>query len=151
MEEIIMVNIKKKKGWLSLYSTTSAAVFSVESCMIVIMILLGGINPLCASSYLQIMDMVDKNTNMSSKTDINNTGRYTNANNTQDWKDPENNLRIQFIYLPEYPLAGNITKLIFQFIYDFALGITINLRSTTLPSDSCPASHFFERCCDYDG
>jgi hypothetical protein len=139
MEEIIMVNIKKKKGWLSLYSTTSAAVFSVESCMIVIMILLGGINPLCASSYLQITDMVDKNTNMSSKTDINNTGRYTNANNTQDWKDPENNLRIHFIYLPEYPLAGNITKLIFHvqnlqtgnYLKNLVASITITNNLTT--------------------
>ena len=88
--------------------------FSVGSCMIIIMILLGGINALCASSYLQITDMVDKNMNMSSKADINNTGQYTNANNTQDWKDPENNLRIHFTYLPEYPLTGNITKLIFH-------------------------------------
>jgi hypothetical protein len=44
MLKIMMANIKKK-GWLSLSSTTSAAVFSVGSCMIVIMILLGGINP----------------------------------------------------------------------------------------------------------
>jgi ribosomal protein S18 acetylase RimI-like enzyme len=40
----------------------------VGSCAIII-ILLGGINPLCASSYLQITDTVDKNMNMSSKTD----------------------------------------------------------------------------------
>src|SRR5215813_14022433 len=92
MLKIMMADIKKK-GWLSLSLTTSAAVFSVRSCMIVIMILVGGINPLSASSYLQITEMVDKNMNMSSKTDINNTGQYTNANNTQDWKDPENNLR----------------------------------------------------------
>jgi len=46
MLKIMMADIKKK-GWLSLSLTTSAAVFSVGSCMIVIMILLGGINPLC--------------------------------------------------------------------------------------------------------
>ena len=142
MLKIMMANIKKK-GWLSLSLTTSAAVFSVGSCMIVIMILVGGINPLCASSYLQITEMVDKNMNMSSKTDISNTGQYTNANNTQDWKDPENNLRIHFAYLPEYPLAGNITKLIFHvqnlqtgnFLKNLVAGITITNNLTTAKID----------------
>ena len=142
MLKIMMANIKKK-GWLSLSLTTSAAVFSVGSCMIVIMILVGGINPLCASSYLQITEMVDKNMNMSSKTDISNTGQYTNANNTQDWKDPENNLRIHFAYLPEYPLAGNITKLIFHvqnlqtgnYLKNLVAGITITNNLTTAKID----------------
>jgi hypothetical protein len=49
-----------------------------------------------------------------SKTSINDIGLHINANNIQDWNDTENNLKIQFIYLPEYPLAGNITKLIFH-------------------------------------
>jgi hypothetical protein len=51
---------------------------------------------------------------MVSKTSLNNSDQYTNANNTQDWRDPENNLIIHFTYLPEYPLPGNITKLIFH-------------------------------------
>jgi len=142
MLKIMMANIKKK-GWLSLSSTTSAAVFSIGSCVTVILILLGGINPLCASSYLQITDMVDKNMNMSSKTGINNTGQYTNANNTQDWKDPENNLRIHFTYLPEYPLAGNITKLIFHvqnlqtgnYLKNLVASITITNNLTTAKID----------------
>jgi hypothetical protein len=137
MVEITIVNIKKII-WLSLSSITSVAVFSVGSCMIVIM--LGGINPLCASSYLQI---TDKNMNMSSKTDINNTGQYTNANNTQDWKDPENNLRIHFTYLPEYPLAGNITKLIFNvqnlqtgnYLKNLVARITVTNNLTTAKID----------------
>jgi hypothetical protein len=46
---------------------------------------------------------------------VNNTnGQYTNANNTQEWIDQENNLKIHFMYLPEYPLAGNITHLLFD-------------------------------------
>ena len=142
MLKVMMANIKKK-GWLSLSLTTSAAVFSVGSCMIVIMILVGGINPLCASSYLQITEMVDKNMNMSSKTDINNTGQYTNANNTQDWKDPENNLRIHLTYLPEYPLAGNTTKLIFHvqnlqtgnYLKNLVASITITNNLTTAKID----------------
>ncbi len=137
----MMANIKKN-GWLSSSSPTSHAVFSVGSCMIVIMILLGGINPLFASSYLHIVDMVDKN--MSSKTGINtNTGQYTNANNTQDWKDPENNLKIHFTYLPEYPLAGNITKLIFHvqnlqtgnYLKNLVAGISITNNLTTAKID----------------
>ena len=141
MLKIMMANIKKK-GWLSLSLTTSV-VFSVGICMIVIMILVGGINLLCASFYLQITEMVDKNMNMSSKTDISNTGQYTNANNTQDWKDPENNLRIHFAYLPEYPLAGNITKLIFHvqnlqtgnYLKNLVAGITITNNLTTAKID----------------
>jgi hypothetical protein len=76
--------------------------------MITIMILLGVINPLFASSSLQNQGMMDKNMSTSSK-----IGQYTNANNTQDWEDHENNVKIHFTYLPEYPLPGNATKLIF--------------------------------------
>src|ERR1700752_4447396 len=105
-----------KKGLLSLSSTstTAAAVLFVASCMMItIMILLGGINLLFASS-LQMLGMTDKNMNAPYKTSINNTCQYTNANNTEDWKDPENNVKIRFTYLPEYPLPGNITTLIFH-------------------------------------
>src|SRR5438093_307963 len=116
MEEILRVRTKKK-GWLFLSltftTTTSAAVLFVGSCMIITIILLGGINPLFASPSLQILGIVDKNTNphMVSKMGFNNSDQYTNANNTQDWKDPENNLIIHFTYLPEYPLPGNFTNI----------------------------------------
>jgi hypothetical protein len=106
MVEIMMVNTKKK-GWLSLSSTTAV--------MLATIILLGGIKPLFAFSSLQMPGMMDENMNLSSKTCINNIGQYTNANNTQDWKDPENNVKIHFTYLPEYPLPENITKLIFMY------------------------------------
>ena len=54
-------------------------------------------------------------TNNNTRIKINNTnGQYTNANNTQEWIDQENNIKIHFMYLPEYPLAGNITRLIFD-------------------------------------
>lgn len=80
---------------------------------------------------------------LSSNTDINNTGQYTNANNTLDWKDPENNLRIHFTYLPEYPLAGNITKLVFHvqnlqtgnYLKNLVAGITITNNMTIAKID----------------
>jgi hypothetical protein len=76
--------------------------------MITIMILLGVINLLFASSSLQMLGTTDKNMNVQYKTGINNTGQYTNANNTEDWKDPENNVKIHFTYLPEYPLPASL-------------------------------------------
>ncbi|MGB7952509.1 MAG: hypothetical protein WCF23_00895 [Candidatus Nitrosopolaris sp.] len=55
------------------------------------------------------------NNNNGSKISVNQTnGQYSNANNTQEWRDPEKNLKIHFMYLPEYPLAGNITLLKFD-------------------------------------
>ena len=55
------------------------------------------------------------NNNNGSKISVNKTnGQYSNANNTQVWRDPEKNLKIHFMYLPEYPLAGNITLLKFD-------------------------------------
>jgi hypothetical protein len=55
------------------------------------------------------------NNNNASKISVNKTnGQYSNANNTQEWMDPEKNLKIHFMYLPEYPLAGNITLLKFD-------------------------------------
>lgn len=136
---------RTKKGWLSLSSTstTAAAVLFVASCMMItIMILLGGINPLFASS-LQMLGMTDKNMNAPYKTSINNTGQYTNANNTEDWKDPENNVKIHFTYLPEYPLPGNITTLIFHvqnlqtgsYLKNLVAGITITNNLTTAKID----------------
>jgi hypothetical protein len=111
---IVMLEImgmQRKKGWPTLSSATSAApVLCVASCIMTTIILVGCINLLFAFSSLQIPGIMDKNMNTSSKTGINNTGQYTNANNTQDWKDPENNVRIHFAYLPEYPLPDNITK-----------------------------------------
>jgi hypothetical protein len=142
MVEIMMVNTKKR-GCLSLSSTTSAMMLSVGSYMIITIILLGGIKPLFASSSLQMPGMVDKNINLSSKTGINNTGQYTNANDTQDWKDPENNVKIHFTYLPEYPLPENITKLIFHvqslqtgsYLKNLVAGITITNNLTTAKID----------------
>ena len=136
---------RTKKGWLSLSSTstTAAAVLFVASCMMItIMILLGGINPLFASS-LQMLGMTDKNMIASYKTSINYTGQYTNANNTEDWKDPENNVKIHFTYLPEYPLPGNITTLIFHvqnlqtgsYLKNLVAGITITNNLTTAKID----------------
>ena len=65
MEEISKVRTKKR-GWLSLSSTfttiTSPTVLFVGSYMIII-ILLGGNNPLFASPSLPITSIVDKNTN----------------------------------------------------------------------------------------
>ncbi len=137
-----MVNTKNR-GWLSLSSTTSAMMLSVGSCMIISIILLGGINPLFASSSLQMPGMLYKNMNLSSKTGINNTGQYTNANNTQDWKDSENNIKIHFTYLPEYPLPGNTTKLIFHvqnlqtgsYLKNLVTAITITNNLTTAKND----------------
>ena len=137
---------RTKKGWLSLSSTstTSAAVLFVASCMMItIMILLGGINLVFASSSLQMLGMTDKNMNVQYKTGINNTGQYTNANNTEDWKDPENNVKIHFTYLPEYPLPGNITTLIFyvqnlqtgSYLKNLVAGITITNNLTTAKID----------------
>ncbi|MGA9152419.1 MAG: hypothetical protein WBZ36_17730 [Candidatus Nitrosopolaris sp.] len=137
---------RTKKGWLSLSSTctTSAAVLFVASCMMItIMILLGGINQLFASSSLQMLGMTHKNMNAPYKTGINNTGQYTNANNTEDWKDPENNVKIHFTYLPEYPLPGNITTLIFHVqnlqtgsnLKNLVAGITITNNLTTAKID----------------
>jgi hypothetical protein len=113
--------------------------------MIITIILLGGINQLFASPSLQIPGIVDKNTNphMVSKTSLNNSDQYTNANNTQDWRDPENNLIIHFTYLPEYPLPGNITKLIFHvqnlqtgsYLKNLVGGITITNNMTTARID----------------
>jgi hypothetical protein len=85
----------------------------------------------------------NNNRDSASKTSINNTGQYTNANNTQDWKDPENNLKIHFTYLPEYPLAGNITKLIFHvqslqtgsYLKNLVASITITNNLTTAKID----------------
>jgi hypothetical protein len=142
MVEIMMVNTKKR-GCLSLSSTTSAMMLSVGSYMIITIILLGGIKPLFASSSLQMPGMVDKNINLSSKTGINNTGQYTNANDTQDWKDPENNVKIHFTYLPEYPLPENITKLIFHvqslqtgsYLKNLVASITITNNLTTAKID----------------
>jgi hypothetical protein len=117
---------------------------SVASCpTITILILLGGINPLFASSSVQILDMMDKNMNTSSKAGINNTGQYTNANNTQDWEDHENNVTIHFTYLPEYPLTGNSTKLLFyvqnlqtgSYLKNLVAGITITNNMTTARID----------------
>jgi hypothetical protein len=109
--------------------------------MIITIILLGSINQLFASISLLIPGIVDKNTNphMVFKTGFNNSDQYTNANNTQNWKDPENNLIIHFTYLPEYPLAGNITKLIFHvqnlqtgsYLKKLVAGITITNNMTT--------------------
>ncbi|MGB6530424.1 MAG: hypothetical protein WBF33_20155 [Candidatus Nitrosopolaris sp.] len=74
----------------------------------------------------------------------NNTdGQYTNANNTQNWIDPDNNLKIHFVYLPEYPLAGNTTQLIFHVqslqtgsnLKDLTEGITITNNLTTAKID----------------
>ncbi|MFZ0510180.1 MAG: hypothetical protein WAM14_01125 [Candidatus Nitrosopolaris sp.] len=86
----------------------------------------------------------NNNIDSGSKTSINNTdGQYTNANNTQDWTDPENNLKIHFIYLPEYPLADNITQLIFHveslqtgsYLKNLIAGITITNNLTTAKID----------------
>jgi hypothetical protein len=109
--------------------------------MIITIILLGSINQLFASPSPLIPGIVDKNTNphMVFKTGFNNSDQYTNANNTQNWKDPENNLIIHFTYLPEYPLAGNITKLIFHvqnlqtgsYLKKLVVGITITNNMTT--------------------
>jgi len=87
--------------------------------------------------------MTDKNMNVPYKTGINNTGQYTNANNTEDWKDPENNVKIHFTYLPEYPLPGNITTLIFHvqnlqtgsYLKNLVAGITITNNLTTAKID----------------
>jgi hypothetical protein len=111
--------------------------------MITIMILLGVINLLFASSSLQMLGTTDKNMNVQYKTGINNTGQYTNANNTEDWKDPENNVKIHFTYLPEYPLPGNITTLIFHvqnlqtgsYLKNLVAGITITNNLTTAKID----------------
>jgi hypothetical protein len=111
--------------------------------MTTIMVLLGAINPLFASSSLQIPDMIDKNMNTSPKAGINDTGQYTNANNTQDWEDHENNVKIHFTYLPEYPLPGNITKLILyvqnlqsgSYLKNLVAGITITNNMTTARID----------------
>lgn len=143
MEEILGVRTSKK-GWPSLSSTstttTSAAVLFVGSCMIITI----GINQLFASPCLQILGIMDKNMNphMVSKTGFN-TGQYTNANNTQDWKDTENNVKIHFTYLPEYPLPGNITKLIFHvhnlqtgsYLKNLVAGVTITNNMTTARLD----------------
>ena len=144
MEEILRVRTSKK-GWPSLSSTstttTSAAVLFVGSCMIITI----GINQLFASPCLQILGIMDKNMNphMVSKMGFNNTGQYTNANNTQDWKDTENNVKIHFTYLPEYPLPGNITKLIFHvhnlqtgsYLKNLVAGVTITNNLTTAKID----------------
>jgi hypothetical protein len=148
MEEILRVRTKEK-GWLPLSSTSiitaSAPVLFLGSCMIITIVLLGGINQLFASPSLQIPGIVDKNTNphLASNTGFNNTGQYTNANNTQDWKDPENNLIVHFTYLPEYPLPGNTTKLIFHvqnlqtgiYLKNLVAGITITNNMTTAKLD----------------
>ena len=139
----MMARTKKGRLSLSSTSTTSGAVLFVASCMMItIMILLGGIN-LFASSFLQTLGMTDKNMNVQYKTGINNTGQYTNANNTEDWKDPENNVKIHFTYLPEYPLPGNITTLIFyvqnlqtgSYLKNLVAGITITNNLTTAKID----------------
>jgi len=138
---------RTRKGWLYLSSTstTSGAVLFVASCMMVtIMILLGGINPLFAYSSLQ-----NKNMNAPHKTGINNTGQYTNANNTEDWKDHENNVKIHFTYLPEYPLPGNITTLIFHvqnlqtgsYLKNLVAGVTITNNLTTAKIDGIKDSN----------
>jgi hypothetical protein len=65
------------------------------------------------------------------------------SNNTQDWKDPENNLIIHFTYLPEYPLPRNITTLIFRvqnlqtgnYLKNLLAGITIINNLTTAKMD----------------
>jgi hypothetical protein len=136
---------RTKKDWvcLSSTSTTAAMVFIASCMMITIMILLGGINLIFASSSLQMLSMTDENMNVQYKTSINNTGQYTNANNTVDWKDPENNVKIQFTYLPEYPLPGNITTLIFHvqnlqtgsYLKNLVAGITITNNLTTAKID----------------
>ena len=83
-------------------------------------------------------------TNNNTRIKINNTnGQYTNANNTQEWIDQENNLKIHFMYLPEYPLAGNITRLIFDVqnlqngsnLKDLLASITITNNLTTAEID----------------
>ncbi|HYV51828.1 MAG TPA: hypothetical protein VE971_00915 [Candidatus Eisenbacteria bacterium] len=144
MEEILRVRTSKK-GWPSLSSTstttTSAAVLFVGGCMIMTI----GINQLFASPSLQILDIADKNTDphVASKTSYDNTGQYTNANNTQDWKDTENNVKIHFTYLPEYPLPGNTTKLIFHvqnlqtgnYLKNLVASITITNNLTTAKID----------------
>jgi hypothetical protein len=75
---------------------------------------------------------------------INNTnGQYVYANNTQDWTDRETNLKIHFMYLPEYPLAGNITRLMFEVqdlqngrnLKDLFASITITNNLTTAKID----------------
>lgn len=132
-----------KKGWPSLSSTstttTSAAVLFVGSCMIITI----GINQLFASPCLQILGIMDKNMNPHMVSKGFNTGQYTNANNTQDWKDTENNVKIHFTYLPEYPLPGNITKLIFHihnlqsgsYLKNLVAGVTITNNMTTARLD----------------
>jgi hypothetical protein len=84
------------------------------------------------------------NNNNGSKISVNKTnGQYSNANNTQEWRDPEKNLKIHFMYLPEYPLAGNITQLIFDVqnlqtrsnLKDLFAGITITNNLTTAKID----------------
>jgi hypothetical protein len=126
-----------KKGWPASTTTTSAAVLFVGSCMIITI----GINQLFASPILGIMDK-NMNPHMVSKTGFN-TGQYTKANNTQDWKDTENNVKIHFTYLPEYPLPGNITKLIFHvhnlqtgsYLKNLMAGVTITNNMTTARLD----------------
>jgi hypothetical protein len=137
-----IMGVHTKKGWLS-SATSPAPVLCAGSCIIITIILLGGINPLFASSSLQIPGIMDKNMNTSSKTGIINTGQYTNANNTQDWEDPENNVKIHFTYLPEYPLPDNITKLIFHvqnlqtgsYLENLVAAITITNNITTAKID----------------
>jgi hypothetical protein len=139
-----IMGVHTKKGWLSLSSAISAAaVICAGSCIIITIILITGITPLFASSPLQIHGMMDENMNTSSKTGINNTVQYTNANNTNNWKDPENNVKIHFTYLPEYPLPGNITKLIFHvqnlqtgsYLKNLVASITITNNLTTAKID----------------
>jgi hypothetical protein len=134
------MGVHTKKGWLS--SSSAAAAIYAGSCIIITIILITGINPLFASSPLQIHGTMDENMN-TSKTGINNTGQYTNANNTHNWKDPENNVKIQFTYFPEYPLPGNITKLIFyvqnlqtgRYLKNLVASITITNNLTTAKID----------------
>jgi hypothetical protein len=108
------------------------------------MIITIGIDQLFASPCLQILGIMDNmDPHMVSKMGFNNTGQFTNANNTQDWKDTENNVKIHFTYLPEYPLAGNITKLIFHvqnlqtgnYLKNLVAGIAIANNLTTAKID----------------
>jgi hypothetical protein len=137
-----IMGVRTKKGWPTLSSATSVApVLCVASCIMTTIILVGCINLLFAFSS-RIPAIMDKNMNTSSKIGIN-TGQYTNANNTQDWKDPENNVKIHFAYLPEYPLPDNITKLIFHvqnlrdgsYLKNLVAGITITNNLTTAKID----------------
>jgi hypothetical protein len=65
--EEIMESHTKKKVWLALSSKASIAVLSVSSIIITI-ILLGGVNPLFASSSFQMPGMMGKNMGMQNMT-----------------------------------------------------------------------------------